>query len=169
MFVKPGPLLDTWNPLLWKLPNTALPNERLLLLFTSKATGPKICVPSPTKSPVCEPVEIRFPMLKVVAVSMFPPPTDGAPMSAKPNEPRPPAKALLTLQTAIAATATKFNANFFIKLSPKQSKHLVRWMLELTQLQQNNSIFPQKPWPYFWLNVFQSPAGFSVTKRRLLV
>ena len=118
MFSKPGPLLDTVNEVLVKVPNTALPNERLPALLMSKETELKTCVGIPTKSPVAEAVVTRFPMTNVVAVSMFPPPADGAPMSAKPNEPRPPANAPFTLQMAIAATATKFIANFFIRRSP---------------------------------------------------
>src|SRR5215469_4416748 len=86
MFRKPGTFSTTVIAVLAKVPNTLLPKIRLVGLVMLNENEGKNCVGMPVKTPVCEVVETKVPMEKVVAVLMLPvgePLAVGEPMSTK--------------------------------------------------------------------------------------
>jgi len=89
MFRKPGVFVTTVIAMLAKVPKTLLPKVRLVGLVMLKENEGKDCVGIPAKTPVCEVVEMKFPIVKVVAVLILPvgePLAVAEPMSAKPWE-----------------------------------------------------------------------------------
>jgi hypothetical protein len=86
MFRKPGTFSTTVIAVLANVPNTLLPKIRLVGLVRLNENEGKNCVGMPVKTPVCELVDTKVPMEKVVAVLRLPvgePLAVGEPMSTK--------------------------------------------------------------------------------------
>src|SRR5215469_6920648 len=71
-FRNPGTFWTTTIEVLLKVPKRLLPKMKLVGLVRLNDTGPKNCEGMPANTPLLFAVDTRFPIMKLVAVLMFP-------------------------------------------------------------------------------------------------